>query len=126
MMSVRLDLWLWATRFFKTRSLAVAAIKSGKVLVNQDKVKPARNIGVGDEILIKRQQEIFKVEVLGLIDKRVSAKLAQEQYHEDEESRENRIAASKLRAFEFRGARPPSGRPSGRNRGRIRRFQGKD
>ena len=126
MMSVRLDLWLWSTRFFKTRSLAVAAIKSGKVLVNQDKVKPARRIEVGDELLIKRQQEIFKVEVLGLIDKRVSDKLAQQQYHEEEDSREQRIASSKLRAFEYRGARPPSGRPSGKDRGRIRRFQGKE
>lgn len=125
-MSVRLDQWLWATRFYKTRTLAVTAIKSGKILVNQQRVKPARHVSVNDQLEISRQRELFRITVLGLIDKRVSAKIAQQQYAEDEASRQQRLEKSKVRAFEYRGARPPSGRPSGKDRGRIRRFRGKD
>ncbi len=125
-MSVRLDLWLWATRFYKTRSLAVAAIKSGKVLVNLERVKPARNIVIDDELMITKQQEMFKITVLGLIEKRVSATLAQEHYIEDEDSRIKRIDESKLRSFGYHGAQPPNSRPSGKDRGRIRRFQRKE
>lgn len=72
---VRLDKWLWAVRIYKTRSIAIEAIKMGRVLINGLPVKPSRFVNVGDELYIKKPPIIYTFKVLGLIDKRIGAKL---------------------------------------------------
>ena len=89
--SVRLDQWLWAARFFKTRPLAVSAIKNGRVDVNGQRAKPARSISAGDVLHIRKQAELeFCVTVTDVASKRVSATLAQALYQESPESIERR------------------------------------
>lgn len=114
---MRIDKWLWVARFFKTRALAVAALESGKVLVNDARAKPARNIAVGDSLGIRLGPYHFHVEVLGLAATRGGAPAAQKLYRETEASRAKRDAvAAQLRA------QPKSalkGRPSKRDRREI-------
>lgn len=88
--SVRLDKWLWATRFYKTRHLATEAVKGGHVEVNGSRAKPSRAIKAGDSISIRKAPFDYNVEVIDLIEKRVSAKLAREFYMESEQSIEKR------------------------------------
>jgi len=83
---LRIDKWLWAARFFKTRSLAIAAIESGKVEVNEARVKPAKTIAVADMVAIRLGPYQFVVEVLALSDKRGPAAQAQKLYKETEAS----------------------------------------
>jgi len=83
---LRIDKWLWAARFFKTRSLAIAAIESGKVEVNEARVKPAKTIAVADKVAIRLGPYQFVVEVLALSDKRGPAAQAQKLYKETEAS----------------------------------------
>ena len=85
--SVRLDLWLWAARFFKTRALAKQAIETGKVEVGGQRAKPSRSVRPGDALVIQRGEERFHVEVAGLSDVRGPAKVAQSLYVESEASR---------------------------------------
>ena len=87
---LRLDKWLWAARFYKTRSLAAAAIESGKVRVAGERVKPSRDIKPGDEISIERDGLRWQVDVLGLSTRRRPASEAALLYHESEESRQAR------------------------------------
>ena len=111
---VRLDRWLWAARFFKTRSLAVEAVKGGRVSVNGQRVKPARQIAVGDNLSIRKAQLLYEISVTALSEKRLSAVLAQQLYHELESSRH----AREQRIEEIRAARQTlvRGRPSKRDR----------
>lgn len=85
-MSVRIDKWLWATRFFKTRALAKKHVESGKIKVNGQKTKPSRLLNLNDELEINKEDLKWVVEILQLIEKRVSAKLAAEAYEETPES----------------------------------------
>lgn len=122
----RIDKWLCAARFFKTRSLAAAEVECGHVLVNGTRVKPAKAVSAGDMLDIRIGQKQFIVEVLGLSNRRGPASAAQKLYRETDESRQRRVAiAAQLRAepqpFRFRG------RPTKRDRREIERFkQGKD
>ena len=111
---VRLDRWLWAARFFKTRSLAVEAIKGGRVSVNGHRAKPARPITVGDVLSVSKAQLLYQVSVTALSEKRLSAVLAQQLYQEHEAS----IQAREQRTQEIRAARQTlvRGRPSKRDR----------
>jgi ribosome-associated heat shock protein Hsp15 len=84
---VRVDVWLWAARFFKTRSLAKQAIEGGKIDVNDAGCKPAKALHVGDRLKISRGEERLEVEVLGLSDKRGPASVAQSLYCETAGSR---------------------------------------
>ncbi|VAW67256.1 Ribosome-associated heat shock protein implicated in the recycling of the 50S subunit (S4 paralog) [hydrothermal vent metagenome] len=86
----RLDKWLWAARFFKTRSLAAEAVSGGKVHLNGDRVKPSRNIKVGDQLSVTRSQFEFDITVEGLNQHRRPAKEAQMLYIESPESIEKR------------------------------------
>jgi ribosome-associated heat shock protein Hsp15 len=117
---VRADSWLWAARFFKTRSLARQAIEHGHVQANGAACKPARPVHVGDRLHIRRGEEAFEVEVLGLSAKRGSAAVAQALYHESESSRAAREAAREQRRAERAGYQPPSGKPDKRARRLIR------
>lgn len=118
--SVRLDLWLWAARFFKTRALAKQAIETGKVDVGGQRAKPARAVRVGDGLRIVRGEEIFEIAVAGLSDTRGPASVAQTLYAESEMSRAARLA----RIAEARAARAgyqaPEHRPDKRARKLIR------
>ncbi|MCF7221064.1 RNA-binding S4 domain-containing protein [Marilutibacter chinensis] len=118
--AVRLDQWLWAARFFKTRSLARHAIETGKVEVGGQRAKPSRAVRIGDTLRIARAQEVFEVEVRGLSDTRGPAPVAQALYAESEASRSAREQARALRAAANAGYRAPEGRPDKRARRLIR------
>lgn len=118
--SVRLDLWLWAARFFKTRALARQAVETGKVQVGGQRPKPARAVRVGDALTVVRGEETFEIEVAGLSDTRGPARVAQTLYVESEQSRQARTERlARLRA-ERAGYRPPEQRPDKRARRLIR------
>ena len=118
--AVRLDQWLWAARFFKTRSLAKHAIETGKVEVGGQRAKPSRVVRIGDALRIARAQEVFEVEVRGLSDTRGPARVAQALYAESEASRLAREQARALRAAANAGYRAPESRPDKRARRLIR------
>jgi ribosome-associated heat shock protein Hsp15 len=103
--AVRLDIWLWAARFFKTRTLASQAINGGKVRLNGGPAKAARPVKPGDEIEISKQGFHYQVRVLGVCDKRGPAPMAQGLYQESEESRRRREAL--LEHYRLVGARAP-------------------
>jgi ribosome-associated heat shock protein Hsp15 len=118
----RIDKWLCAARFFKTRSLATDAVECGKVHINEVRVKPAKVVMVGDMLTINIGQKQLLVEVLALSNRRGPASEAQKLYRETDESRQRREAiAAQLKAqpqpFQFRG------RPTKRDRREIERFK---
>ena len=117
----RIDKWLCAARFYKTRSLAADAVECGKVHVNQARVKPAKAVVVGDMLNIHIGQKQYVVEILALSNRRGPASAAQKLYRETDESRQRREAiAAQLKAepqpFRFRG------RPTKRDRREIERL----
>ncbi|HET6397536.1 MAG TPA: S4 domain-containing protein [Pseudoxanthomonas sp.] len=113
---VRLDVWLWAARFFRTRALAKDAIANGRVEVNGQRAKPARAVHAGDALVVQRGEERFEVKVLGLSDQRGPAAAAQALYAESEDSRRAREEARARRAAERSGYRPPEHKPDKRAR----------
>ncbi|HTL13984.1 MAG TPA: RNA-binding S4 domain-containing protein [Thermomonas sp.] len=118
--SMRLDLWLWAARFHKTRALAKQAVETGKVEVGGQRAKPARALRVGDALVVQRGDERFEVEVLALSAVRGPASVAQGLYRESDASRLAREAARAVRAAERAGFQPPEGKPDKRARRLIR------
>lgn len=120
--TVRLDKWLWAARFFKSRSLAVEAIEMGRVHVNGDRVKPARLLKTGEKVRVLRGQERIEVFVRFLSDVRRAAPLAQLLYDETIESKAARQEAAERRRLYAEPARALIGRPTKRNRRAIERF----
>jgi ribosome-associated heat shock protein Hsp15 len=113
---VRIDVWLWAARFFKTRSLAKAAVVGGKVEVGGQGVKPSRMLKVGDVLQVRRGDELFEIEVRGLSDVRGSAPVAQQLYSESGESVARRAAEREQRRLSAAGYRPPMSKPDKRAR----------
>jgi ribosome-associated heat shock protein Hsp15 len=113
---VRLDLWLWAARFYKTRSLAKHAIESGKVEVGGESAKASRPLRPGEQLSVRRGDELFEIEVLGLSSKRGSASVAQTLYRESEESIARRAAEREKRRLEATGYRAPISKPDKRAR----------
>lgn len=118
--SVRLDLWLWAARFFRTRSLAKQAIETGKVDAAGQRAKSSRAVRVGDMLVVTRGDDVFEIEVRALSDKRGSATVAQALYAELESSRARRAAALAARQAERAGYQAPQSRPDKRARRSIR------
>jgi ribosome-associated heat shock protein Hsp15 len=120
---LRIDKWLWAARFFKTRSLAVEAVESGKVTMNEARIKPAKTVGAGDQMVIRLGQYHFEITVLGIANKRGGAPEAQMLYRESDESRARRAEiAANLKAL----PQPTfKGRPTKRDRREIERFESK-
>lgn len=120
--SVRIDKWLWAARFFKTRSLATDAVDSGKVRLNGDRVKPARSVKVGDTLDIDNGSTEWEVVIEGVADKRGSAAVAQALYSETAQS----IAERQKKAEQRKLFREPSeaikGRPTKRDRRLLDKF----
>ena len=113
---VRIDLWLWAARFYKTRSLAKQAVAGGKVVVGGQDVKPSRPVKVGDALQIRRGEELYEIEVLALSEKRGSAPVARTLYAESPESIARRAAEAEKRRMEATGYRAPLGKPDKRAR----------
>ncbi|MGA9390426.1 MAG: RNA-binding S4 domain-containing protein [Candidatus Sulfotelmatobacter sp.] len=125
MTSVRIDKWLWAARFFKTRSLAARSCELGRIQSNRQPAKAAREVRVGDMLRVTNDGGDFEVEVLALSDVRGPASIAQTLYRETDASRELRqqVAAERkaMRQFE----QLPAARPSKRDRRRIIQFRGR-
>ena len=124
MTRVRIDKWLWAARFFKTRSQAARACELGRIASNGQTAKPAREVHAGDRLSIKNESGEFEVDVLVLSEMRGPAVVAQTLYQETEASR-----ALRLKLAEERKAMPhfeaPRGRPSKRDRRQINRARGR-
>ena len=123
--SVRMDKWLWAGRFFKTRALASKACELGRIESSGVTAKAARDVKVGDTLRVKNEGGEFVVEVLALSDVRGPAAKAQELYRETEASKEMRlkVAAERKAAFQFEVL--PVAKPKGRDRRVLNRFRGR-
>jgi len=122
---VRLDKWLWAARFFKTRTLAAHACEMGRIEANGQHAKAARDVRVGDQLQIKNDGGIFQVEVLGVSDMRGPASVAQKLYNETEASREARLKLAEERRLLPRIDMLHEGKPSKRDRRAIDRLRGR-
>jgi ribosome-associated heat shock protein Hsp15 len=126
MISIRMDKWLWAARFFKTRALAARACELGRIRSNGQLAKAAREVRVGDLLQVTNDSGDFQVEVLLLSEMRGPAAVAQTLYRETEASRELRQKLTEER----RAMRPfevsPGGRPSKRDRRKIIQFRGRE
>ncbi len=125
MTSVRMDKWLWAARFFKTRALAARACELGRIQFNGQPAKPAREVHIGDMLRVTNEGGDFQVEVVLLSEVRGPASVAQTLYRETEASRELRqkVAAERKAMKQFEQL--PAGRPSKRDRRRIIQFRGR-
>ena len=125
MTSVRMDKWLWAARFFKTRTLAARACELGRIQCNGQPAKAAREVRVGDMLRVTNDGGDFQVEVLLLSEVRGPASVAQTLYRETEASRELRqkLAAERKAMKQFEEL--PAGRPSKRDRRKIIQFRGR-
>jgi ribosome-associated heat shock protein Hsp15 len=125
MSRLRIDKWLWAARFFKTRSLAARACELGRIESNGQIAKASREVQVGDLLQVKTDSGDYRVEVALLSEMRGPAAIAQTLYRETEESREHRRKVAEERKtmphFEAR----PEGKPSKRNRRQLDRFRGR-
>ena len=121
--SVRIDKWLWAARFFKTRALASKACDLGRIRSNDIEAKPARDVHVGDMLRIKNEGGDFHIEVLGVSDIRGSAAVAQTLYRETDESKERRQREAAERKAMQEYAPLPERRPTKRDRRRIIQFR---
>ncbi len=119
--SVRLDKWLWAARFFKTRQLAVEAISGGHVHINGDRVKPSRAVRPGDELRITKGHDTWLITVLGLNDKRRPAKEATLLYQEDDHQRAQREQQTEMR--KLHGVNIPTRKPDKRERRKLESFK---
>jgi ribosome-associated heat shock protein Hsp15 len=119
----RLDKWLWHTRFYKTRSLATAAIVGGKVHLNAERVKPAHRVRIGDRLSLSLQGIVGEYEVLGLPSRRGPAAEAQAQYLETPASAERRAKLREQQRLAQVSRPRPDGRPDKRDRRRLMRLQ---
>ena len=125
MTRVRIDKWLWAARFFKTRALAARACELGRALSNGQQAKPAREVRTGDLLEIRTDRGTFQVEVLALSETRGPAAVAQTLYHETEESRDRRLKEAEERKAMLQFESWPEGKPSKRDRRVIDRLRGR-
>jgi ribosome-associated heat shock protein Hsp15 len=125
MTSVRIDKWLWAARFFKTRSLAAKACELGRIQSNDQPAKAARDVRIGDMLRVTNPGGDFQVEVLLLSESRGPASVAQTLYRETEQSKELRMKAAAERRAMKQFEQLPAGRPSKRDRRRIIQFRGR-
>lgn len=118
--SVRLDVWLWAARWFKTRALAKAQIEAHRIEVDGQPAKPSRGVRIGTRLSIERAGERYEVEVLGVSDTRGPAPVAQALYLESDASKSRRLEQAALRAAERAGYQAPETRPNKKARRLIR------
>ena len=122
--SIRIDKWLWAARFFKTRSLAQEAVELGRVRLAGQRLKPSRDVKPGDRLTVERGEESFEIFVEKISAVRGPAPVAQTLYRETDESREKRERASEMRKIAMEPASTiAKGRPTKRDARLIRRVQ---
>lgn len=119
--SVRLDKWLWAARFFKTRSMAHEAIEGGKVYVDNIRAKPSRSVSVGDELIITTQRGQFQIVVEQVSSQRGSGAIAAKMYRETEESIKQREEVAEMHRLARNAA--PEERPNSQDRRLLRRIK---
>lgn len=117
---MRLDIWLWAARFFKTRSLAKQAIEGGKIELDEGTARPARALHVGDRLRIARGEERYEIDVVALSGTRGPASTARQLYRETEAGRAAREAAAEERRLTGAGYAKPPSKPDKRARRLIR------
>lgn len=123
--AVRLDKWLWAARFFKTRKMASEAINGGKVHLNGARTKPSRSIKTGDELEVTRDNYRYHIEVLGLNDKRRPAKEAKLLYQETKESIEAREQEQEMRRLNNASVHQSDKKPNKKERRQIEKWRGR-
>ncbi|MDN7671649.1 RNA-binding S4 domain-containing protein [Burkholderia oklahomensis] len=119
---LRIDKWLWAARFFKTRSLAADAVEKGRVKIGGAAVKPAKEVRVGDRVDVTIESVVWQIDVIGVCDVRGPASVAQTLYAETEAGREKRLAELDRRRRFREPAAELQGRPTKRDRRVIDRF----
>ena len=124
-MTVRMDKWLWAARFFKTRTLAARACELGRIQSNGQRAKAAREVRIGDRLRVTNDGGDFQIEVVLLGEVRGPASVAQTMYRETEASRELRLKVAAERKAVMQFEQLPAGRPSKRDRGKIIKFRGR-
>ncbi|HEY6445607.1 MAG TPA: RNA-binding S4 domain-containing protein [Acidobacteriaceae bacterium] len=120
---MRIDKWLWAARFFKTRTLAAKACELNRIQANQQPARPAREIRIGDRLSIQTEGGLFEVEVVALSEVRGPASVAQTLYRETDASREARRLVAEQRKAGFYFEPAPATRPTKRDRRLIHRFR---
>jgi len=125
MNSVRMDKWLWAARFFKTRAQASRACDLGRIESGGVRAKPAREVKPGDRLRIENEGGLFEVDVIGVSEMRGPAAVAQTLYQETEASREARMKLAEERRAMQQTMPLPERRPSKRDRRRIIQFRGR-
>lgn len=124
--AIRLDKWLWAARFFKTRSMAATAVNGGKVHLNGSRVKASRVVAIDDQLIITIGVMSFHITVLGILKYRRPAKEAQLLYVESEESIKIRREEREVRKMAHDGYAAPASKPTKRDRRKIKSFTRKD
>lgn len=120
---MRIDKWLWCARFFKTRSLAAQAVESGKVRLDAQHIKPAREISAGNTLSVQVGEYVWEIEVLGLSATRGPAPVAQALYRETEASQSRRQQQMLANQLNREPALLRKGRPTKRDRRQIKRFE---
>jgi ribosome-associated heat shock protein Hsp15 len=120
---VRIDKWLWAARFYKTRSLAQQAVEGGKVRLNGERVKPAKDLRAGDRLDLNLAAQDWTIAVRALSDKRGPAAVAQTLYEESDESRARRAEQAAMRKLAVEPAQDRHGRPTKRDRRQLDRWR---
>jgi len=124
---VRIDKWLWAARFYKTRTLAANAVTNGRVKLNGARIKPSKQLRLNDKLIIQLAPYSWDIQVTSLVDRRVSAVLAKTMYEESVESQTIRAELTELLKLEKKRDIPiQKGRPTKRDRKQIIRFKQKD
>lgn len=121
---MRLDKWLWAARFYKTRSLAARACDLGRVEAGGARAKPARELRIGDQLLVSTDRGQFDIEVLALSEVRGPAAAAAALYRESDSGRARRLEQQAQAKAAWLAAGAPAGRPTKRDRRKIHRFRG--
>ena len=120
---VRLDQWLWSARFFKTRQMAADAVRSGRVLLNNKRTKPAKSVHIGDQVRIRKAAFRYAIQVTALSKTRVGADHAVTLYDESEQSLEARKTLTTHLKLQRTGLHLPKGRPSKRERRQLNRLR---
>ena len=123
---LRVDRWLWAARFFKTRSLAKSAIENGKILVNGSRIKASKEITLGDLLSVRRGDSVHIVTVLVLTDKRGPAIIAQTLYEETEQSKLERAIVIEKKKIIQAGYSSSKSKPSKKERRKIAELRMKE
>jgi len=120
---IRLDIWLWSSRFYTTRKIATEAIKGGHISVNGQKGKPGKAVKIGDKLIIKKFSQHYHITILGLSEKRLGAPLAQALYEESEQSKQLRERNLALQKQLHQSVRYDKRKPGKRDRRRMLAFK---